>query len=314
MIDRRFKLGMAQFSLLGKSTITAVPRLTTDEFAQIKEDLGIDGYEWHPTKNMTSSHEINNGNIRGNFRESILSAHQSYLGQRTLFDVGKAISQKPGQWPLIVGSYVFLPYSVDSLQNIVTLQEVVGKKLPVVIYPTEDNSSQSSSLNSFGERLFQPTQEVMNIWGVKTIEELLEMYPDKGMDGICLDTTHSRILANIDLRKDLRALKLVLRHTKEIHIRPGALDMQSHYNQKDPLGDLRQLLGNDENAWYPMFIKSISGSWEGGRIITEVQTQALEAFHKETYGKDVAVNLDIILYYHKQITDNLGRYLTSTEV
>jgi hypothetical protein len=315
MIDRRFEIGAAQLSFLGRSTFTQVPRWTTDDFVRIADDIGIDGYEWHPTKNMTSAHEIHDGNVKRNFKRRVLSGHQSYLGEKTLLDIGKSIIAKPGQLPLIVSSFIFLPHSVDSLQDIAQLQEVVGRQLPVVIYPTEDNSSQNEALASFGDRIFQPTQQVMDEWGVKTIQELVEIYPYKGFDGICFDTTHSRKLGGVDLRQNTEAVKLILKHTKEVHIRPGALDMQSYYHQQDPLGDLRQLVGDDENAWYPQFIKTIAANWQGGRVITEIPTQALEALHAEQKGVNVSkMSVDILIGYHKKAVNNLGKYLTTTEV
>lgn len=310
MKDRRFEIGAAQISFLGPSTLLKVCSWTTEAFGEYAKDMGYDGYEWHPTRNMVSSREMNRG--KKNQSLEILSAHQSFRSERTLYDVVRAVKETPERGALLLASFLFLPYRPDSLNHIERLQDAVNKKLPVVLYPPKDPNEDSGVQRGFGHNLFQPTQEVMDIWEVKTIEELIKAYPHKGYDGFCFDTTHSAVLGGIDLRDNASALRLVLEHTQEVHIRPGALDMQFKYNQKDPLADLRQFIGGNKDLWFPQYLANIAENWKGGFVITEVQASAINALHKEGSGKDMTI--DQLMDYHRQIIENLDKYFTRTEI
>lgn len=300
----RFTFETASLNFLDKSTITSTYWWTAGRYTDASKRANYHGLEWHPLSvRVPAGLQVESGIVGENFKRSILSAHQSFRGERNI----RQVYRHPNKL-MALASYFLLPYSTDSLGNLERLQKVVGRDLPVILSPPVGDLEETGMLyRPFGERLFQPTTEVMKRWNVGSIDGLIEEYQLRGYDGFCFDTVHSRVLRAVDLGKDTDGLRRVLEHTREVHLSAGRTDMNWYYRNPDPLSDLRELVGS-EGGEFSNFVRDIANNWSGGAVVTEIPASSIFQLARERSDFGGGVNkIPLLLDYHRRVTNSLNK-------
>lgn len=270
---------------------------TADKFVTIAKECGYDGVEWHPIP-APSGTQMKFGLVSDEVKNAISSVHQSTPNQPTFM----AAWNNPKRF-IAVLYYIFLPGTKTSLNFLEHIQKVVGRSLPMVLYPPL-TGGESGTDRDFGEKLFQPTPEVMHAWKVKTARQLIKQSLSKGYTGFCLDTFHMRAkpFRGISLNPWQNNLKTLLEFTKEIHISAGRTDFyQTKIDSQQELGDLIKGKGNSDITKILEAIKKYN--WEGPVVI---ETPAEGLF---LLDKSLRPSVDLLVNYHKKIINTVRSIL-----
>lgn len=291
-----FEINSSLMNLFDKSTLyTAF--WPAHAFVDTVKQSGYEGLEWHPVKGLVAGQQMNHGLVGNDTKDAIRSLHQSWRSEKS---VGEAWHHpKRG---LAVVSYLLLSERIASLDTLEHLQDVVGRKLPVVLYP-EKPGEPSGTDRKFDETSFQPTPEVMREWKVATPSSLIYAAQRRGYDCLCLDLFHIRERSNsgIDLNPWRETIPWLLPFTREIHVSAGRVDMNAPY--VDTMQELKDLLAGKGETDLMNMLRSIASSGWRGRIVTEIPAQALHAIRSET-GRRTSMN-DLI-DDHKKIVDTIS--------
>lgn len=274
-------------------------------YKRFVEEAGYDGLEWIPPRVIfPAAFQLQTG-LASEARGVIRTAHQSYSTEKiTNFrqNLRYAIGALRGDPKALValGSLAFLQQDIASLDGLEKIQRTLGRRLPVVVYPTTQIRDEVV-LRPFGEKMFQPTPEVMRLWGVKNAEELVAEAKRRGYTGLCVDFYHLR---EKDERGDLsnwqETLPVLLDFAKTIHMAGGREDLERPYI--DGRADLRDLLiGERKSEQSRMLELTRQTGWQG-RVGVEVPAAALRQI-------DGSATPDGMVESHKRITETVAGFL-----
>jgi hypothetical protein len=285
---QKMELDSAVLNYLGLATIYTT-LLPIDAFIDVSSESGYSGLEYHPLRWIPGI-SINHGRITEPDR--IKSLHEGFRGERTILD-----SLKHPNKVLALQAYMTLPYGPTSVEELNKIQEIVGKKLDIVLYP-KTNPLEEAELgrhSDFGENTYQPTRGVMEMWGVNTIDEMIQKGKELGYTGIAYDTSHARTIPNWQEHLPYLLEQGVI---KEIHLAAGRTDM-GYEGTVEELGDL--LYGTRKTELSQMLQVIKDSGWKG-RVVTEIPIGALKALTK----RGVFVTLKQLIEDHRRIVDNVG--------
>lgn len=278
--------------------------LPANTLIQTFQEAGYRGLQWHPIRTVAGI-QLNRGLVTQNSKNAIVSLHQSWRSEKSLIEAWRHPNR-----PLAMMAYVLLPEMVNSLNALENLQKVLGKNLPVVLYPPHPKE-ESGTQRPFAEKIFQPYTEVMFRWGVRTPEKLIEETYKRGYTGLCIDLFHMRrkninsfdpnssIKDSIGLNPWQETLPQLLPHTTEIHISAGRTDIKEKI--VDTENELRSLLNGQGNTELIKMLKFIRDSGWRGRIVTEIPAAALRALR----GKNSTLSIRDFVQDHRKIISNI---------
>ncbi len=267
------------------------------------QESGYVANEHHPIRFTPLWYQLGTNRAVQTFQDSIKSGHQSIRGIGGALNLAKAAARRD---IFTLESYYLFRYSPESLKDLVKLQKVLERKIPVVMYPNQNGIFAEGS-DQFGQQLVQPTTEVMKWWGVTAIDGLIEQAKARGCY-FCLDTLHSRILNGIDLTKDPEARAKILEHTSEVHVRADT-DVQKWYSNFVPGADMKAIIDNDRNSLIGQFLGDIGKEWNGGRVVMETPYDAMNAVYREKTVQDENLSVSQLLEYHKRSVNNTLEFL-----
>ena len=158
---------------------------------------GFDGgLELHPMRRITrlsrnlaelaqtgSDQSATERFIAGNV---VRSAHQSFISRAEgMLPHGRLKED----WLTFKGLMVF--YGAEASLGVISdiQRGFSASGLPVVVYPEVGRKDGYSAL-PFSDTLFQPNIRIMNKWGIRTTEELLQKAKSEGLSGIAWDGYH----------------------------------------------------------------------------------------------------------------------------
>lgn len=296
--NKQFEISASLLNFFDKSVIyTAF--WPVNAFTDTVLSAGYKGIEWHPVRGIRAGIEMKIGAVSKSSRDTIVSLHQSYRGEKNL----KQVLQHPNK--LLAGmAYILLPEIDSSLSDLQSFQELVGRNLPVVLYDREHSNNQSLRL-MFGERLIQPDPGLMERWqSIDCINFTKQLY-ERGFTGICLDLFHMREIRNgFGIKSWQDALPILLPHTKEVHVSVGRID--SSQKRIDTIGELQSLLTKNGNSEIIRMLKEIKKLKWSGRVVTEIPAASLKLVQN---AKGLFTSKKDLIETHARIVENIQEIL-----
>ena len=293
----RFEIDSSVGNLFDKS-ILYTASWPVGAFVDTVQESGYRGLEWHPLRGIVAGVQMNAGLVSQHSKDAIISLHQSYRGERSWREAWRHPNRA-----LATISYVLFPERVSSLNDLERLQRVVGRELPVVLYPPNPGE-ESGTDRHFAEKTFQPTPEVMHSWNVKTPEELITEAYKRGYTGLCIDLFHMRAerVDGVDLSPWQETLPRLLPHTQEIHVAAGRVDIKQNHNHIDTEQELRDLLNGREDTDLLKMLRLIGESRWNGRVVTEIPAVAL---HNIRASRSSFSSVKDLVEDHRRIVCNI---------
>lgn len=241
---------------------------------------GYEGMEWHPFRSTAAGLQMYLGLLNQYEKDGIHSLHQSFRMPRNFKEIRE--SDKP---PFEAVSFVLLPQRTDSLQNLEHVQDVVGKKLPAVLYPKKPTEKDEPT-GSFSEKLYQPRPIVMKGWEIKSVEEMQAKGAESGYTGLCIDLFHMRESdkdgAHLIPWQD--SLPLMLPNATEVHIAAGRIDMSN--SGIDTMQELKDLLNGKGDSDLLKMLQVIQQYMKSSgrklRFVVEIPAKALALLHQDS--------------------------------
>lgn len=286
-------------SLLDKSSVWALitPIAPVEFHARIAQRAGYSGIEYFPWR--IPDLQARKGVISQGGVSSIKSAHQSWRSEKSWQEV----KQHPNP-PLAAFAYLALPEKSASLQGLVRLQDMLGRDLPLVIHPYDEwrGDTQYPLFSYLGNKLVQPTPELLDRWGIKSAEELVQEIKRRGFDGLCLDLYHLRRPAGQIFKTRFgrwqEIIPVLLPDTKEIHLGLGRSEFPAGF---DSIQELRDLYGWERKTDIVPMLEMIRDSGWRGPIVTEIPAMAIR---KLTAGVKILTPRQLVAT-HKLLVQNL---------
>lgn len=295
--ENRPSIGISNMSLYNPKAPLTFWLRTEDIIRLAVFKLGYDGVEWHPNR-FISGQQLENGNLDPKIKKYIHCLHQNWTGEKSLWDVWANRNQGLFKLSLSLYALAFLPERVGSLDNLVKIQDRLGKRLPAVLLPPESDGARSGTDLSFAETTFQPTPELMIRWKVRTIDELAQEALKRGYvsrecgkekPGIVVDLHFLRQGGEVNFQPWQESLPQLLEYAKEVHVPsrrgdfpvPG-VDIQAE--SKDVIE------GGDESDLSKM-LEVVRQSDFAGRVIVESNPWAFSRDSWLTDHKKLAVSL-----------------------
>ncbi|MBN1263122.1 MAG: hypothetical protein JW991_02075 [Candidatus Pacebacteria bacterium] len=262
---------------------------------------GYSGLEWHPTR--LGSLQVKLGVLKERDKDYIQCGHQGFgAGFSDIFTRSKSA--------FFFFQFCLLPQSIDSLADLRDLQKVIGRDLPVVLYPSGDLKKDSVSQKLFAEKTFQPSPELMSAWGIRTIDELEEAMAVLGYEGFCLDTHHFRDNSEEGLNPWSKTIERLLRNTREIHISVGRIDAPKP--GVDTLEELKDLLSGSGESQVSKILTAIKDLGWQGRVVTEIPTTALLTVRQQDLGyQESFLRPNDLVSDHQRIVASISKLLSS---
>lgn len=261
------------------------------------KEAGYRGIEWIPFRTVAGI-QMNAGAVNQGTKDAVVSLHQSFRSEKS---IGQAWHHPNKAFAII--SYVALPERVSSLNNLERLQKVIGRGLPVVLYP-ENAGEEPGTERNFQEKTFQPTPEVMQKWKVKTVDELITESKRRGYTGFCVDLAHMRGASRGEytLNPWQETLPQLLTFAQKIHIAAGRVDMAYENTE----AELKDLIKGTRYTELPQMLEVVKKSGYRGRIVTEIPAIALHRMH----GGGQFLPINTLIQDHKEIVHNVKAWLS----
>jgi hypothetical protein len=255
-------------------------------FVDTIQAAGYRGIEYLPLRGLLAGMQMNLGLVSQETKDTIVSAHQSYRSEKSWRQAWRHSKRL-----LAMSAYVVLPERVASLNDLERLQMVVGRELPVIMYP-EMSGEERGTDRPFAEKIIQIVPEVWEYWGVKTPEQIIQGAEDRGYTGLCIDLFHLRGQSDsgAKLGKWEDILPTLLPHTSEIHISAGREDIQQTHI--DTVQELKDLLKGNKNSEIFRMLKVVRDSGWTGRIVTEIPAEALKSVREKELGSSIRSLID----------------------
>ncbi|MBP9816309.1 hypothetical protein KBD09_03695 [Candidatus Woesebacteria bacterium] len=290
----------ANGNLFDQSTlITAL--LPAHGLVDMIKEAGYAGFEWHPLRGLVGAEQLNRGLVSRYVTDAIGSLHQSYRREANLGEAWRHPNRK-----LAMISYALLPERIASLDDLEKIQQIVGRELPIVLYPSHPDEESGTS-RPFTQKMFQPSSDVMQQWGVHTAGELINETYRRGYTGFCLDLLHMRREAIDDVGLSLwqETLPELLPHTQEIHISAGRFDQaQIPVDSQQELQDL--MAGRGDSDLLRMLEEVRESGWSG-RVVTEIPAASLRSLRSP---KSPFSSIKDLVDDHKRIVGNVQDILS----
>ncbi len=264
-------------------------------FADTIQEAGYAGLEWHPVR-LAGGVQLMAGLVSEDTKDAIRSLHQSWRSEKSIGEVFRHPNRA-----LAAVSYVLLPERIASLDALERLQHVLGRQMPVVLYPSEPHEL-SGTDRPFGEKLFQPGAEIMEKWHIDSVDGLMIEAKRRGFTGFALDLFILRVIGKQGTRFPAwqDALRQLLSFTQEIHVSAGRVDIPAP--NIDTIQELRELLAGKGNSELLQMLRTIASSGWRGRIVTEIPAIALASLRRER-GPHASFNN--LIEDHKQVVSTI---------
>jgi hypothetical protein len=261
---------------------------------------GYRGLEYFPLRIPHS--QVRTGMLTPNVLNSVRSAHQSYRTERTLREVRKHPNKL-----LAAQSFVTLPEKFASLNDLVKLQQFLGKELPLVVYPPNKSlgEEQPEVFSLLANKLIEPSPELLGEWNVYTPVAFANEAVNQGYR-LCLDLFHIRrdptqgSQTRFGRWQDV--IPSILPYTNEIHLSVGRRDFQSIFDSMEELGDI--YFGQVNTGIIPMLELIKSSDWSGP-IVTEIPASSIA----KLMGKSV-ISPGTLTDAHRKIVNNLKQIMS----
>lgn len=273
-----------------------------DKFVDTIRESGYRGLEWHPLRGIVAGMQMNAGLVSKDARNAVISLHQSHRSEKS---IGEVLKHKN---PVLAAySYILLPERVSSLDNLEHLQGVIGRELPVILFPP-NSGEESGTGRGFGAKLFQPTPEVMHRWQVKTPEQLINRTFQEGYTGLCLDLFHMRAreISEYGLNPWQETLPKLLPYTQEVHVAAGRVDIKQG-NNIDTVQELEGLLKGNGDTELINMLKEIKTLGWTGQVVTEIPAVALR---KLRASRSSFLSIANLIEDHRKIVGKVKDCLT----
>ncbi len=273
------KLGLSMQEMVDPSTFYAV-FMPVEWYTFLAQRVGLKGIEFFPTR--VSHYQAKNGLISPLVKDNILSAHQSFRGERNLTDVFKNKTWR--KRAIATTAFLALPHKDSSMETLQRLQKWVGRDIPIVAYPesgpgpavlyTEQDFSQR--LASLKNRIFQPSAQHLKKWDISRPETIQDFLEQGGWAGLCLDLFHIR-----ERNKELNTpnwrdyLPALLPFTKEIHVSAGRID--SPQDEIDTMNELVDIYTGAAKSDLAKMLEFIGLSGWQGVVVSEMPAFAVRS-------------------------------------
>ncbi len=221
--------------------------------------FGADGIRFQPMRNYAAwqlfTGQLNNENLNG-----ILCTEQSFRSERW-----------PWQWlfhknkKLALAAWLFMPYISDkfedSLWGVRKLTQVMGKSLPITLYPAKRGQHQPTQLG-YPHMLIQIAPEMLIDLGITKYADIPSILYNLKYTGVTLDLLHIRRSSDW-----LVLFEIILPYIQEVHIpllRPDFSDYSqliAHF-----WSDVKNNTSTSSMGY--MLTRLISEGW-GGNIVLE---------------------------------------------
>lgn len=259
----------------------------------LAHQAGYKGLEWMPNRTVAGA-QLESNLITPYVAANINSLHQSYRSEKTWTEA--KLHENPGLAKL---SFIMLPEKNKSLDNLETIQRIIGLK-PTVLYVPKPGDV-SGTNRAFAEKLFQPTPEIMRQWGIKSVEELIVEAKRRRYTGFCVDLFHMRAQGaqETGLGPWQETLPELLPFAKEIHVAAGRVDIrQGHIDTMQELQDLLKGTGTSDLIQMLRMVRRINPDL---RFVTEIPAEALHTLRNGRWVQRPRLFADD----HRQIVQNI---------
>jgi hypothetical protein len=275
---------------------TAQPAATfarsASEITDTMQEFGVDTIQWMPTRTR-AGYELLFGVVGDNVKTAISSVLQSPRSEKSILESFKHPS------PVVAaGAYVLFPHRIDSLKDIDQIQSVVGRSLPVVLYPAYEGEP-SLTTHPFKEKLFQPTPELMNRWKLKTPDELIAHAKNLGYTGFALDLFHIR--RGPELMPWQKTIPELLAFATEVDISLGRSDIPQ--TTIDTQAELKDFLKNADNSMLATMLREVRANDWRGRVVMKIPPRDLYNAMRDLLG--ASPSKTTFIEGHKRIVGNI---------
>ncbi|HEX6258539.1 MAG TPA: hypothetical protein VFZ48_03600 [Candidatus Saccharimonadales bacterium] len=252
-----------------------------ESHAEFLQQTGYDGFEVHPTRSRFTA-EILLGAKAINL---VTSLHQSFQ-DANLRDL------LHGSKPLNLQNVAFasiLPERKASMRYLTSLQARLEQQVPAVLYPEQQGTPRIFNFEHeqydgvFASRLWQPTAEVLQRWGVlvrdtdTAIRGMLRAMKKEGFDNLCIDTFHWPATQDGESYmppwQEALPQLAAAGHIKEVHFGPARPDFSDDSSQ------LKQILrGNIANTESGQMLATVAENMHCGEtpyVVTELTHAAV---------------------------------------
>lgn len=295
------ELDSSSISLLDKSTLysTLIPigrGVPVRGLLDISLEAGYEGLEWAPVRFGTLGWQMHNGALSREEKDGIRSFQQSFRSEKTIFDSLK--HQNP---VFALYAYALLPQSEASLDDLEKLQKVLGKEMPVVLYPRQLGEKPLGE-RPFSQKTYQAMPDAMEFFGAINIEEMVRAGKKLGFTGVTYDSHLARMKSEdgLDLGPWQESLPQLLPHIQEIHISAGRVDLPGP--QVDTMKELRDLLFGTRETDINKILEAIKSSGWTGRTVTIAPAAAIRS---ALYPNKRFLTPGEVIEGHRRIVDNV---------
>jgi len=306
MVEREVAINASVMNLFGDISTYYVTTWGINRLVEIIQEAGYGGLELHPLR--LPIHQLLSGSVSEKDKNSVESLHQSFHGPRNLTELWNRLKEEsPSIQARILVQHLLL-WPAGNLDILIQVQKVLGRRLPVVLYPLPANDPQIPNL-PFSEKLIQPNPAMMEELGVKTIDELLQIMNRRGYTGFCLDLHHFRLegKSGATLGPWRETLPEVLEHTKEIHISAGRIDFKGEENV---LIELKDLLDNTRRTDLSLMLIAVRDLGWDGLMVTEVPASAIKALVSRENPSSRILKEEDWIKFHEKIVDGVSDLLS----
>ena len=143
----QIQIAVSMLSLLDpSSTVNKIRSMIRpfQSYVAMVAEAGLDGIQWTPLNLPVAGMQIRSHMVGSADTDSILVAEQSWSSGLTF------------------STYITMEERVASLRSLARLQQFLGRKLPVVLYPRQPKDKTSHRRFDFDQRLFQPVQSIID--------------------------------------------------------------------------------------------------------------------------------------------------------
>lgn len=305
--ERRPELSSSILNLFGDLSTYYTASWFLGRFVDAITEAGYNGLEFHPLRVPTT--EILWG-LAGSKVEAIKSFHQSFHSPRNLSELRARLEKEaPFKKFQIVAEHVLLVSQYDSLEVLARVQEKLGGKIPIVLYPDREPDPGIAGL-PFAEKLIQPYPGIMEELGVGSIDELLVKIKGGGYTGFALDLHHFRVdgPSGLSLNPWQETLPKLLEHSKELHVAVGRVDFQS--DKEKTLSELKDITDNTRRTEMSQMLMAIRDSEWNGLIVTEIPASAVTALVYGQNSKGKILHEQQWIDFHKKIVRGIADLLS----
>ncbi len=207
--------------------------MTTHEQVEMAKRMNADGIDWWPYRIPLT--ELMLGTILTDDLPHIRSCHMSFRGETVTSTLGALLKLHIREAAFGAAIMGLMPYYYRSFSTLVKLNSLMKHPIPSVIYPHRwwEGHTVYPNFNKLAEPLVQPSNEMVEHWGVNTLENFVSYANIYGVK-FCLDLFHMNFIKKPDGINALAGweemLGALMPHTKLIHLGAGRPDFLKEQN------------------------------------------------------------------------------------